>query len=297
MTKLSNTRTATHTPMRRLFGAIATLLLLCAATPAAHAQWEVTDQTTHDTLGEIKSDTSHISTRTDDLNNVLGTTANGGNQTMNANLDSINKKLIIGDNYSADQPGVRMGDPTQALPTPTSTAKLDDGVHCQSVAQPQQATCQKIVDIENAQYQYMLTVYATSKTRDDMLRALLKEREQINSGDPNQYGKLENNTNKLTALYNLIALDQQQMQAVNYAYEANLRYLRATQTLAANAAATGKTTSSLGSINIPGIGGVDIGSAISGLTTGAALATALKGVQSSTPSGMKTLGIGDSNGW
>lgn len=271
---------------RRLVGA-ASLLLLFAIAPAAHAQWEVNDADANATLRQIRGDTQSANT-------ALGTPQDGGGHSMNNNLDAINRKLVIG-TYDASQPGPRVKDPAQALPADSTV--LDDGAKCSQVASPQQETCQKIVQIENAQYQYMLTMYANSKVRDDMLRTLLKEREQISASDPNQYGRLENNTNKLTALYNLIALDQQQMQSVNYAYDANLRYLRAVQTLAANAASTGKSPSSLGSITLPGIGGVDIGSALSGLITGAALKGALSIAATSKPAGMKTLSIGDSNGW
>ncbi|MBB3227107.1 hypothetical protein FHW69_001708 [Luteibacter sp. Sphag1AF] len=283
---------------RRFVGAVASLLLFCAVVPNAHAQWEVTDSQVTSNTSAIKDNTGEIKTNTANMRDAIGNQGSGGNNTVNANLYHIDQKLTLADdNYLNTQPGTRMADPTVNLPTAASSAKLDDGSRCKSVAQPQQATCQKIVDIENSQYQYMLTVYETSKTRDTMLRDLLKEREKINSSGPNQFAMLENNTNKLTALYNLIALDHQQMLAVNYAYEANLRYLRQTQTLAANAAATGKTTDSLGSISIPGIGSIDIGQAISGLTTGMALGAALDGVATSAPSGMQRLSITDSSSW
>lgn len=272
---------------RRLLGA-ASLLLLFAVAPAAHAQWEVNDADANATLQQIRKDTQSANT-------ALGTPQDGGGHSMNNNLDAINRKLVIG-TYDASQPGPRVADPNPALPAAGGTA-LDDGTACKTVAQPQQETCNQIVTIQNAQYQYMLTMYANSKVRDDMLRTLLKERESISADDPNQYGRLENNTNKLTALYNLIALDQQQMQSVNYAYDANLRYLRATQTLGAVSAATGKKKMDLGTLSIPGLGDIDVGSAIAGLATGAALKTALTAVQTSEPSGMQTLTIGKTDGW
>ena len=174
---------------------------------------------------------------------------------------------------------------------------LDDGTRCKAIAEKQQDTCKEIVALENAQYQYMLTMYKNTATRDSMLRELLKERSEITASDANQFGKLEDNTNKLTALYNLIALDQQQMQTVNYAYEANLRYLRSKQTIAANAASTGKDPSKWDSISLPGLGDVNVGSAISGLATGAALKISLEGAQTTRPAGMQTLSIGESNGF
>jgi hypothetical protein len=278
--------------VRRLLGAMTLAVLLSVAAPAAHAQWQVQDQKGEDSLKGINDDTGKI-------NSVLGTTQDG-NGTINSNLNNINNKFVIG-TTSDNQPGPRVKDPTQVLPDATTV--LDDAAHCGLVATAQQDTCKQIVAIENSQYQYMITMYTNSKTRDDMLRTLLNERKAITSSgkpDPNQFGKLEDNTNKLTALYNLIALDHQQMLSVNYAYEANLRYLRAKQTQMANAAASGNPPpgSGGGSINIPGIGNFDINSAISAMTTGAALKLALNGLATKPDSGMpmQTLGIENTNG-
>jgi hypothetical protein len=254
---------------------VSVAMALAALSPlSANAQWKVNDK---------------------DANSVLGTTTGG--KTINQNLDAINKKLIIG-SYDTSQPGKRMDDPTQALPAPDgTTSTLDDGAHCNAVAKPQQTTCNKIVAIENAQYKYMLTVYKTSATRQDMLQKLLDERGAIKSDDASQYGKLESNTNKLTALYNLIALDRQQMEAVNYAYEANLRYLRASQALDAQAAQKGTPRKDLGSFSVPGMGDIDIGSLVNAAVTGLALKTALSTAQSNKPDDIHRLKIGQSNGW
>lgn len=288
-------------PTRRLLGVATLVLGLALGAPAAHAQWQVNDAAANTTLEKIQTNTSNTVTEAQNIkqqaeymNQVLGKTTDGDGKTMNANLNAINQKLKIGE-YKDTQPGPRVKDPEKNLPA--DSTKLDDGKRCDAVAEPQQANCKLIVDLENAQYQYMLTMYKNTATRDAMLRELLKEREGIQPDDPSQFGKLEDNTNKLTALYNLIALDQQQMQTVNYAYEANLRYLRSQQTLAANAAATGKTPDQWGSIQLPGIGNVNIGTALSGLATGVALKGALDGVQSDRPSGMQTLKIGESNGF
>lgn len=289
-----NTLTAPVARPRRWLHAFAALLFLAVATPAAHAQWQVQDEPAENSLSSIQQDTSNIKTGVDDVNKVLGTTADANGTTINGTLNNINNKFVIG-SYESNVPGTRTVDPVQALPADTTV--LDNGAHCNNVAPAQQSNCQQIVALENAQYRYMLTMYATSKTRDDMLRTLLTERQQINSNDPNQYGKLEDNTNKLTALYNLIALDHQQMQSVNYAYEANLRFLRAQQTQLADAAASGKSTSSGPSISLPGGGSIDMGSVVSGLTTGVALKLALNGVASTPPADMQRLSIDTSNGW
>jgi hypothetical protein len=286
--------------LRRFLGAAALLLALGSVAPVAHAQWAVNDATANSTLERIQTNTNKtaekttdIDKQTTDMNTVLGKTVGDGS-TINGNINAINEKLKIG-TVKESQPGARVLDPVKVLPADSTV--LDDGTRCKAVAQPQRDTCQQIVDLENAQYRYMLTMYKNTATRDSMLRELLKERSEITAQDANQFGKLEDNTNKLTALYNLIALDQQQMQTVNYAYEANLRFLRSQQTIAANAASTGKNPSKWDSISLPGIGDVNIGSAISGLATGAALKASLDGVQSDKPEGMQTLNIGKSNGF
>lgn len=291
----AHARTFIYTAARRLLGAMTLAIMLCVAAPAAHAQWQVQDSDAENTLGQIKGDTGNIKTGTDDINKVLGTVSDGNNFSINGNLNNINNKLVIGA-YNQDAPGKRVDDPQSALPAATTV--LDDGAHCSLVATAQQDNCKKIVAIENAQYQYMITMYTTSATRDTMLRTLLTERQNIQAGDANQYGKLEDNTNKLTALYNLIALDRQQMQSVNYAYDANLRYLRSKQTQLADAAASGQSPPGSGSsINIPGVGNVNIGSVLASMTTGVILSAALQGQQSTAAPGMQKLSIESTNGW
>lgn len=284
-----------HTAGRRLCGAMVAVLFACVMAPAAQAQdaWSVKDSEANGTLNDIKGNTG-------DLKTAVGTSKDGGGNTVNANLDAINKKLVIGNTennqaYKDTQPGTRVVDPDEPLPASDNNV-LDDGAGCKAVADAQQETCKKIVAIQNSKYKYMLLMYETNKKRDDMLRELLIERSKITANDANQYGKLEDNTNKLTALYNLIALDQQQMATVNYAYDANVEYLRKTQALMARGANTGKKPSSWTNISLPGVGSVDLGSALGTLATGVALSTALNSVKSTAPDGLQRLSIGNSNG-
>lgn len=235
--------------------------------PAAHAQWQVVDK---------------------DANTVLGKKS-GGN-TINGNLSDINGRLDI-TKLSKDNKwvGERVKDPVSALPKSDSdAANLDDSKGCESIAEAQQETCKKIVEIENAQYKFMVTMYETTKTRDDMLRTILDERIGLNTKD---FGKMEENTNKLTALYALIQLDRQQMESVNYAYEANLRFLRAKQTRATNTAQKGGKEGSLGGINVPGLGEVDAGKIIQDVIGGAVLVGALETLKTDRPDGMQKLKV------
>jgi hypothetical protein len=254
----------------RLVIAALTIPFIFAISTTAHAQWRVKDEDANKTLGD------------------------SGNGTISSNVYNLNKKLTVIGNES--KPGDRIADPTPALPKPDDgTATLDDGKQCDSVAKAQTETCKKIVDIENAQYKFMLSVYKTSNDRNEVLKTLLTERNGLKADD---YGKIADNTNKLTALYNLIALDRQQMESVNYAYEANLRYLRATQARAADSAQTGsgKSGGGGGGITLPGIGEVNLGAVISGLTTGVVLKGALD-AQQTNADGMKTLSISKGSSW
>ncbi|HEY4093546.1 MAG TPA: hypothetical protein VGN46_18710 [Luteibacter sp.] len=234
---------------------------------SAHAQWQVVDK---------------------DANKVLGSPKGGS--TINSNLGDIKSKLDITKQTKDNKwVGERVSDPSQPFPKSDSDAiKLDDGTSCKTVAEAQQANCQKIVDIQNAQYKFMVTMYETSKTRDDMLRTILDERKALNTTD---YGKLEDNTNKLTALYALIQLDRQQMESVNFAYEANLRYLRAQQTQAASVAQKGGKPGKYGSIDLPVVGAIDVGNMLQDVIGGAVLAETLKTMQTTKPSGMQTLKV------
>jgi|GEM_PF-1674930 hypothetical protein len=285
------------------YSVIAALLLACVLAPAAHAQdaWSVNDSQANDKLSDIKDNTKNTNTDTTAIKNALGDSNGGGNKTVNANLDAINKKLYIGNDSNGQpftRPGDRVVDPDQPLPASTSAeATLDDGSSCTQLPSAQQDNCKKIVAIQNAQYKYMLLMYETNAKRNTILKNLLDERSKIQAEDVNQYGKLEDNTNKLTALYNLIALDQQQMATVNFAYNANLAYLRTSQAQLARSANTGKPKASWTQISLPGIGAVDLGSQLSALVSGVALTAALKDAHSTKPSGMQTLSIGDSNGW
>lgn len=247
--------------------AVAALVVAALGAPAAHAQWQVVDK---------------------DANKVLGTKTKTG--TINSNLSDINSKFDITKlNKDNKWVGERVKDPTPNFPKSTdTTATLDDGAHCKNIAKSQQKTCQDIVDIENAQYKFMVSMYETSQTRDKTLRDILDERIKLDTKD---IGKLEDNTNKLTALHALIQLDRQQMESVNYAYDANLRFLRAKQTSLASSAQKGESESKWGNISIPGVGDVDAGNLLQDVIGGAVLVGALETLKTPKPDGMQTLHV------
>lgn len=250
----------------RLFACAMVFFGAASLIPDAQAQWRVKD---------------------DDAIKVLGAQSDG---TISKNTKDTRDRLTI-NTFDAKALGNRMGDPTVALAKPSATAQLDDGASCKNLNDKQQPVCQQIIKLENAQYQYMLTVYDTSNTRNEVLKQLLADRQKLNEND---FGRMEDNTNRLTALYNLIALDRQQMDSVNYAYHANIVYLNKRLALMAKSAQKGQDQEKggLGTITVPGVGStIDLGALAGGVVTGAVLQEALDGVQSNEPAGFKTLAI------
>lgn len=214
----------------------------------AHAQWQVTDTVKNDNTGQTATNTKNT-------------------------YDQLKQSMTIG---GKESPGDRIADP-QKYPLTQSSTVAQDKQYCSQLAQSQQTNCNEIVDTEDAQSQYMKLMYETTAKRNERLQKIMDERSGIKA---TELGKLEDNTNKLVALYTLMAIDRQQMESVNFAYETRIRYLRDQMTKSADSAATGG-------------GSLDIGSVLTGLTTGAALKAALSSVQSSKPSGMRTLSVGD----
>lgn len=261
-------------------------LLFGLNSQAAHAQVLVRDNDANQTLSSINKTLGNIKT---DTGNIQSNTKQTADNTKQTDTD-LNSNMSVG---SSSSPGDRVADPNQ-YPFAASTTLQQDLQQCGKLAPAQQSICQEIANTEDAQYQYMVTMYTTTKTRDQRLRAILQERNNIGGSD---LGKLESNTNELVALYALMALDRQQMESANYAYATRLRYLRNQLTELANAAATGTPVNSGPSISLPGVGDIPVGSIVGALTTGVALKAALVGVQSPTPPGMQTLGSEKSNGW
>ncbi len=275
---------------------------------ALHAQsmddtdgWHVTDKSTHDKLDALYNKNKD------------------GVQDIDTHTRNIDSNFKIGSYVS---PGDRLADPTSTTAAPAgasssqspfATATMEDGMdQCANVAKGQQDTCKEIVHTQNAQYMYMTTAYANTATRNTALQALLKERQNIKSsscsssgssssgstgsgGDTSTcIGLLEDNTNKLMALYSLMTLDRQQMESANHAYEARLRYLLNYQARLANAAATGGPTPSSGGSSGSGLpGSIDIGNLISTAVAGGVMAGALTTSSVNGP----TLGIEKSNGF
>lgn len=264
MTTLPSTHFRTSTWVRQTV--VVLTLLLCLT--VVHAQdaggsstWAVHDQDANGTLNNIRGDLDKIYSQ-----------------------QGIAKYTALGD---------AAPDPDQPLTAQDLTQGIDQ---CQSRPQAQQALCQEIIQTQNAQMNYMVTMYNNAITRNKQLQDIETERNELGS-DPNNAGALQNNTNKLLALNAQLNIDHQQMQSVMYAYQTRLAYMNAQQAQLAQAAASGNPPDSGNDISVPLVGSVDMGSLVKGLVTGVALKGALMGVQSPTPSGMKTLSTEQSNGW
>jgi protein-arginine kinase activator protein McsA len=258
----TNLRTLKPADTSRRLGRLgAFALVLGLAAPLAHADWYVVDKDANSKLDELKN-------KLDDANTKLGQIQNIGSY----------KEL-----------GKIVPDPDQPLVKQTLQ---QDVTQCQSRPSSQQALCEEIIKTRNAQMAYMVTMFEYAKTRDQQLRDIETERQNIASTD---VGKLEDNTNKLLALNTQLAIDQQQLQSVMYAYETRLKYLRDQQTKLAEAAQTGnppdKTTGLFGGLD------PNVAQALTALTTGVVLKGALIAVKTPTPSDMRRLHVGDSNGY
>ena len=258
----TNQRSLKPAASTRRLGRLGTFaLVLGLITPLAHADWNVVDNDANKKLDDINS-------KLGDVNSKLGQI-----QTLGKYKEL---KEIVPD---PDQPLVK-----QPLE--------QDIAQCQTRPQSQQALCQEIIKTQNAQMAYMVVMFQYAKTRDQQLREIETERQQIAETD---VGKLEDNTNKLLALNTQLSIDQQQLQSVMYAYETRLKYLRDQQTRLAEAATSGnppdKTTGLFGGLD------PSVAQALTALTTGVVLKGALIAVKTPTPSDMRRLHVGDSSGY
>lgn len=190
-------------------------------------------------------------------------------------LEKVNTKL--GDIYSSHQigshkdSGEMVEDPELKIEKGTIT--LTSGTErCKSANQEQKTTCEDIAKTENSQYLYMVKMFEITTKRKEKLEEIENERSGL-SGEKD-FGKLQNNTNKLLALNARMSLDRAQMESAMHAYETRLRYLRQFQSQQTKDRLTGNKTGDGGSP----FG--DIGSIGSTLVAGAVMKTTLEGLKS-----------------
>ena len=252
-----------HRQLLTSIAARAALSLAVVFAGVANADWAVTDETTQRKI--------------DKTNEALGTTGDGGGNSINKNLRILDQRFNLG-TYNA--PGDRVADDQMKQAWPATLPQVDSGIdQCDKYVGPQQGTCKELVKTKNADYLYMKTMYDTSNTRNEVLKKLVQARQNLGAPD---YGKLEDNTNQIMALRALIALDNQQLQTVHNGYLARIEYLNHQLAQQTDSATGGKSASSMAS-TLGSLAGAAIGGGI--------LAVALDTVKSSKPDGMRKLSV------
>jgi len=262
-----------HSPLdqaHRVSRFVLSAALFAISAPAAYSQWSVVDREAN---GKLDTTNDKLETANDELrdaNRVLGARQEANDATINRNIYNLNQRLNLD---SSKSPGNRVEDPKQSW----TTQQLTQGIErCDQVASSQKALCEELVKTRNAHYMYMKTMYDNTDTRDQRLTELVDQRSQLTADD---YGKLQDNTNQIVTLQTLIALDRQQMESVNHAFQARIDYLNAQLSHQANTTTSGQSTGSI------------IGSVIGSVVGGVALKTALNLVQHSSAPGRRKLSI------
>ncbi len=190
-------------------------------TSSAQAQWKVVDDAGNKHLQKIRDD--------------LG--ERNGN--VNKNLVNLYNQQKLGTAKSA---GAIAKDPEELLDAnnpSTVSIGMDDRcteTSAPGIAQQQHQICQEMVKTELAQYKYSLQMYQQAKDRHTRLQEIENDRSHLN---PEDQGKLQDNSNKLLALISLMEIDRQQHRTYMDAYAARLHYLHTTQDLLTRLALAG----------------------------------------------------------
>ena len=277
--------------------AFATVPLLIVG--AAKADWQVYDNDVHEQLrDQITPRLGAVSA------DGVGTGSVTGNQRLSYEMYRIGASSKTGDAVEHPQwPAATSVTDANGTTTTTSGFKLDKfsdmtagaatgaGAitlnsnigRCGGSKAQQKAICEEIVKTENAKFIYAVRFHEMAAKRLEVLEALGQERESLDDS-PRNYGKLQDNTNKLLALNTRMVLDAAQLESAAQAYEARLSFLRALQAQKTREQMTGKAAGSgagLFDIDLRSLGGAVVG--------GAALKAALESQRSSPPDGYRKM--------
>lgn len=228
-------------------------------TGGASADWKVQDETLIRLMEQIRDD-------------YIGNT----DGKVTDHLNDINDRLVIsGDEFSAggdndDKPL----EPLQAddrLPAnkakPTAAADVGMAKRCPSsgltsltgAAKEQNTVCEEMYKTEIAKYRFSLEMYDLAQKRNEKLQDIIEERNVLTEKD---FGKMEENTNKLVALTAQMDNDRDRYTAYMNAYDARIVHLQKSSDLLSKTAISG--------------GAVSPGSIASALVGAGALAIALR---------------------
>lgn len=193
----------------------------------------------------------------------------GGSTTTH--LKTANDRLAIkGDEFkvgdgSADNPTlVEPKESDDKLPTdkakPTAASGVDLAARCPTGIQAEQRkVCEEMYKSEIAKYRFSLEMYDLAKKRNEKLQEIVNERNALNEKD---FGKMEENTNKLVALTAQMDNDRDRYTAYLNAYEARMVHLQKSSDLLSKQAISG--------------GGSGVGGVLPGIVGAGALAIALR---------------------
>lgn len=173
--------------------------------------------------------------------------------TVNKNLENLNNRLAIkGDEFkagdgSADNPTlVEPKESDDKLPTdkakPTAATGVDMAKRCSSgtsatgIQAEQNKVCQEMYKTEIAKYRFSLEMYDLAKKRNEKLQAIVAERNALNEKD---FGKMEENTNKLVAMTAQMDNDRDRYTAYMNAYDARMVHLQKSSDLLSKQAING----------------------------------------------------------
>lgn len=220
---------------------------------AASADWRVKDQEAIQVLEKIL-------------------TSIGEEESVNKKLKDVNDRLSIkGDEFKAggddDSKPVQPKKEEDRLTDkekPTAAMNVAEVDRCQApkgggagIPQQQNIVCKELYKTEIARYRFSLEMYDLAEKRNKKLQEIIAERNALNEKD---FGKMEENTNKLVALQAQMDNDRDRYQTYMQAYQARTDHLVKTKELLAEQAMNGNGKSN----------------PMGGLVGGAVLLTALK---------------------
>lgn len=195
---MSTTAILIRRRFQQAFRACVCIGLLAACAPA-FAQWEVTDAETHTGIDNMKTDINNRLDKIYKQSNVNG-----------QSFSTTDKPSFSLQNGKAGQ---QSGDGDSKLQKRSGDTVMNKRCRNETgnpLNAQQLPICQDIVKHEDKLFNYLLDMLDLVKDRQEQLKAITEERANIKSGDENEYGQLQSNTNRLLALQ-----AQQQIDAMN----------------------------------------------------------------------------------
>ena len=218
---------------RRWPGTAPLLLLLMAG--HAHAQWQVTDEVTHQGLENVDST---LKNQTNKRLEELGDQQRIGSAQKSAEEDP----QAPGVSLDKDRPATIQS--TITVETLRCGEKPDAG---KGILRDRWTVCSEIVRTELAQYNYALSIREVAIQRQTRLKDIEDARGRLSEGYQDA-GKLQSNNNELLALLARMEVDKQQYRTYMDAYASRLTYLQSLREALGQQAINGKKKNTLGEI-------------------------------------------------